>query len=162
MMNGQKRFVAVLVLMLATLVSCSDDGDDNPTIPATSAVSGQWAFLGQLTNDTCELTSGPFNGTFQFNQSGSTVTTPQIDLTIGGLDMYFTYQGTVTGNSVSMAAVDPYVLDNGGTVFHLGSGINIQNIQNNSGSGSFNITGQFVQGGSGSCQTVWTGTWTKQ
>ncbi len=125
-------------------------------------VEGLWRFVGQLVSDSCEFTAGPFNGTFQFYQTGSTVTTSRIDLTIGGTDMFFTYRGTVTGSTVSMAAVDPYVIQGGGIVFHLGSGIDIQNIQNNSGSGSFNLTGKFIQGDSGTCQTVWSGTWTKQ
>jgi hypothetical protein len=69
---------------------------------------------------------------------------------------------TVSGNNIHMAATDPYVYRNAGEVIHFGSGIDIQNIENKAGTGSLNVTGACIEGCTGSCQTIWTGTWTKQ
>jgi hypothetical protein len=148
-----------LVVGIAALSGGGDDGDSGGPL----SVAGVWKFAGQLTQDACDIASGSgFTANMSFYQSGSTVSTRQIDLTIGGTHMYFTYAGTVTGNNISMAAVDPYVLQGGGTVIHFGSGIEVQNIKDNSGPGSYNITGSCIQGCSGGCQTIWSGTWTKQ
>ncbi len=163
MRKFKKRFVFALLLMVVGIASCGG-GSDSPTTPSGPVnVSGLWNFDGRLTRDTCyDLTPGSrFTASITFFQSGSTVTTRQVDITIGGMNMFFTYRGRVTGNNLSMAAVDPYVWQDGGSVIHLGSGIDIQNIRNNAGSGSYNLTGQCIQGCTGSCQTIWTGTWTK-
>jgi hypothetical protein len=163
MRDRKKWFVIVFICMAALmLTACGDDDDDNditgPVGPIN--VAGPWSFAGQLTKNTCNFNvASTLTANITFNQSGTTVSTPRVDFSFGP---YFYYQGTVSGNNVSMAAVDPYVSQSGGSVVHLGSGIDIANIQNNSGSGSLNLTGQCIQGCTGSCQTIWTGTWTKQ
>ena len=165
MKTTRNLLIIVVTLMLFALVSCHSDNDDDATSPSTILdVSGLWNFVGQLVQDACGMnaSAGGFNGTFQFNQSGTTVTTPRIDMTVGGTGLYFYYSGTVSGKNVSLAALDPYVFTSGSQVIHLGSGIDIQNIENNVGQGTLNLTGQIVQGGTGSCQTIWNGTWTKQ
>jgi type 1 fimbria pilin len=165
MKNFNKCLTLAVILTLGLLMSCSDD-NDSPTSPLGPVnVSGTWSFSGQLTKNTCEFDTGTSRtGKFTFTQTGSNVSTGRVDhsdLGEGGEGLYFYYSGTVNGNSVSLAATDPYVLQNGGEVVHFGSGMEIQNISDDSGDGSLNITGQCVQGCSGSCQTIWTGTWTK-
>jgi hypothetical protein len=150
--------------MLISLIGIScGDGDDS-TEPGLD-VSGVWRFVGVLTQNACDLdTFLSLSGDISFTQVGSSVSTPVVYLSIirNGSDWFFTYAGTLTGNDISMAAVDPYVLQSGGVVIHYGSGIDIQDIENNSGTGSLNITGSCIQGCTGSCQTIWTGTWEKQ
>ncbi|MBD3306070.1 hypothetical protein GF339_06760 [candidate division KSB3 bacterium] len=157
--------IALLLLVVVVGGGCSDDGSDSPTSPlaASTNVTGVWNFAGQLVRNSCELDAlSPISGNISLNQSGLTVSTGRVDLIVErGSSWYFYYAGTVTGNNVNMSATDPYVLRDGGTVIHFGSGIDIQNIQNNVGSGSLNITGQCIQGCTGSCQTIWSGTWTK-
>ena len=162
MKNRKKWLIIVLICVLGMVItSCGDDDDDGPTSPSGPInVAGLWNFVGQLTRNACNLnvpTSLVANITFI--QNGATVSTPRVDFSFGP---YFYYQGTVTGNNVSMAALDPYVSQSGSTIIHLGSGIDISNIQYDTGSGSLNLTGQCIQGCTGSCQTIWSGTWAKQ
>ncbi len=159
----KSRLVVVLALMLVGVVSCSSSSD--PSGPSILDVAGIWNFVGQLTQNTCNLDAvSTLGGNMTFNQNGSAVSTGQISLGIinGGSAWSFIYSGTLTGSNVSMAAANPYVLTSGGTVIHFGSGIEVQNIQDNAGTGSLNITGACIQGCTGGCQTIWTGTWTKQ
>lgn len=169
MKKDAKRFVSVGVLLLMIVAVCAGcDGSSNssPTSPLSFInVAGPWYFAGQLTRNTCNFDAiSPISGTITFNQSDAIVNTNRVALSVvrSGATWDFIYAGTVSGNNVSMAATDPYVFQSGGSVIHFGSGIDIQNIQNNVGNGSLNVTGQCIQGCTGSCQTVWTGTWTKQ
>lgn len=163
-----KRFTYAAILLLMVVVACGgcdSDSSSNPTGPLTiTNVAGPWSFSGQITRNTCNLDAySTLSGTITFTQSGSSVSTGRVDLSIGrDLNWWFYYAGTVTGNNVILAATNPYVLRSGNTVIHYGSGIDINNIQNNAGSGSLNVTGQCIEGCTGSCQTIWTGTWTKQ
>ena len=162
MKNYEKRLMLMLALMLVFVVSCSSSS--NSTGPEILDVAGVWGFIGQLTQDTCGVGAGYSSliASITFNQSGNSVSTGRVDFALGNFQPYFTYAGTLTGNNVSMAAVDPYVLQDGGTVIHFGSGIDVQNIQDDAGSGSLNFTGACIQGCTGSCQTIWSGTWAKQ
>lgn len=162
-MRDRKKWLVVVFLCMLALVmtACGDDDDDDITGPSGPInVAGLWNFSGQLTQNSCNFdVPATLIANIIFNQNGSIVSTPRVDFSFGP---YFYYQGTVSGNNVSMAAVDPYVSQSGGSVIHIGSGIDIANIQNNSGAGSLNLTGQCIQGCTGSCQTIWTGTWSKQ
>ena len=159
MKNFQPRMVIFLACVLLFGVSCNDDSGDSPTMPLVPAnVSGVWTFSGQLTKNACDFdTASSISGDITIYQSGDNVSTGRIEF----LDMDFIYAGTVTGNSLSMAAVDPYIFQSDGSTRHIGSGISIQNIKDNSGSGSLNLTWKCIQGCTGRCQTVWTGTWTR-
>lgn len=165
MKNNKKlvQFVLGCLCLLGMMTACGgDDGGSSATSPSTPLnVTGTWGFSGQLSSNTCNNTSPTQSrvASIPLSQSGTSVTSSAVIFESG---IYFIYQGSVTGNSLNMAARDPYPFQDGGTVIHLGSGFNIQNIQNNSGSGSFNLTLAYVQGGTGSCQQVWSGTWTKQ
>ena len=165
MKYSQPLLSVVLCLMLLGLVSCSDDDGDSITLSTPINAAGVWDFAGQLTKNTCELdVTSPISGGITFNQNGSIVNTSTIYLSLTRDDTTwnFRYAGTVTGKSLSMAATDPYVLQQSGAVIHFGSGIDIQNINNNAGTGSLHLTGQCIQGCTGSCQTIWTGTCTKR
>lgn len=165
MKKDKKYLIRVVALLIIIVVSCVGCGGDGGTSPFTVLdVAGVWNFVGQLTRNTCNLDAiSPISGDITFNQSEAIVNTGRVNLSIErGSTWFFYYAGTVTGSNVSMAATDPYVYQSGGTVIHFGSGIDIQNIQNNVGSGTLNVTGQCIQGCTGSCQTIWTGTWTKQ
>ncbi len=155
--------VFLLVCVAAALVACGSD-DNSPSSPSIlSTVGGVWRFAGQLTQNACELDAySPVTGDVTINQAGSIVNTPVVYLTIErGSRWYFTYAGTVSGSNVSMAAVDPYVFRSGSRVIHFGSGVDIRNVSNNVGSGTLNVTGSCIQGCTGNCQTIWSGTWTK-
>ena len=164
MRNPTDRIIIFLACLLLFVVACSDDGDGgNPISPLSANVSGAWTFTGQLTRNECELNAySSINGDIYITQSGSRVSTPRVDLLVEyGESWFFYYAGTATGSRVSMAATDPYVLRDNGTVIHFGSGIEMQNINDHSASGSLNVTGKCIQGCTGSCQTIWTGTWTR-
>jgi hypothetical protein len=165
MKTFQSRWAFICVLM-AVMMLATACGDDDPTGPATPAnVDGVWEFQGVLSLNTCEFEAAQtISGSATFNQNGTEVSTPRLGLNvIEGIEMTFVYYGTVTGNAVSMAAVDPYVAQDGDIVIHYGSGIEVQDIEDDSdGVGSLNITGACIQGCTGSCQTVWSGTWTKR
>lgn len=164
-MKNDKKLVQLVLgclCLLGMMTACGgDDGGSSATSPSTPInVTGTWNFSGQLSSNTCNTTPAQSAVlAIQLFQSGTTVTSSQVVFETGA---YFTYRGSVAGNSLNMAAVDPYVVQGGGMVIHMGSGFAIQNIQNNSGSGSFNLTLAYVQGGTGSCQEVWSGSWTKQ
>lgn len=164
MKNDKKlvQFVLVCLSLLGMLTACGgDDGGSSATSPSTPInVTGTWNFSGQLSSNTCNATPAQsYRLIVPLSQSGTAVESAPVVFENG---IYFIYRGSVTGNSLNMAAADPYPFQDGGTVIHLGSGFNIQNIQNNSGNGTFNLTLAYVQGGTGSCQEVWSGTWTKQ
>ena len=166
MKNFQPRMVIFLACMLLFGVSCNDDDSDggNPISPlSTTNVSGAWTFTGQLTRNECELNAySSINGDIYITQSGSRVSTPRVDLLVEyGESWFFYYAGTTTGSRVSMAATDPYVSRSDGAVIHFGSGIEMQNINDHSANGSLNVTGKCIQGCTGSCQTIWTGPWTR-
>ncbi len=161
MKKFNNRLIVVLVLMLVGVMSCKKSSSD-PSGPSILDVEGIWSFVGQLTQDTCGFGVNSLIASINFNQVGNNVSTGRVDFTFGNFQPYFSYAGTLTGNNVSMAATDPYVLSGGGVVEHFGSGIDVQNIQNNAGTGSLNFTDACIQGCTGSCQVIWTGTWTKQ
>ncbi len=144
------------------LLAGGGDDDDDDSDGGTISVFGDWEFTGSLIQDGCDFGAGSsFSGSLNFIQNGSNVAIPDVTLSVGGTSMYFSYAGSIRGKNVSLAAVDPYVWQSGGTVIHLGSGVEIQNIKNNAGSGSFNITGDCIQGCTGNCQTAWSGNWTR-
>ncbi|PIE28669.1 hypothetical protein CSA57_12940 [candidate division KSB3 bacterium] len=160
------KVLPVFACLLLLIVSCGGGGSSSSPTSASGPIdaAGVWSFTGQLTKNTCELDAlSPISGDITLTQSGAIVTTGRVDLSVErGSSWFFYYAGTVTGNNVSLSAKDPYVFRRGGMVTHFGSGIEIQNIQNNTGTGSMNVTGQCIQGCSGSCQTIWSGSWTRQ
>ncbi|PIE34275.1 hypothetical protein CSA56_07770 [candidate division KSB3 bacterium] len=159
------KVLPVFACLLLLIVSCGGGGSSSPTSASGPInVAGVWSFTGQLTNNACNLDAvSPISGDIDLTQSGAIVTTGRVDLSVErGSSWFFHYAGTVTGNNVSLSARDPYVFRRDGRVTHFGSGIDIQNIQNGTGTGSLNVTGQCIQGCTGSCQTIWSGSWTKQ
>lgn len=150
----------VVLVVTVGLTSCGKDDPVRPNEPID--VNGLWNFVGEVTKNTCNFDPGsPHTSSLTFSQTGAVVSTPRVYFNFGP---DFVYQGTVNGTTVSMASQEPYVIADDDGVVHLDSGIEIADIEDNSGNGSLKITSTVIQGGNGSdgCQIIWTGIWTKQ
>lgn len=141
----------------------SDGDDDNGSSgEGTLSVSGVWSFSGQKTSDTCtELFNFPNTATETIDVAQDLTALVAIHVNGNILSGGWQFEGRVRGNSFELAASNPNVYIDGELTIHEGCGFNVNNISDNSGTGTMNVTIECISGCREYCQTVWTGTWTR-
>ena len=165
MMKSYKTWLTIfLVLILTILVSCGGDNGSSPTAPLGFInVAGNWSFSGQMTLNTCRF-AWPASATMLISvaQDGQNL---RGQITGGNIINQGSMAGTVTGNSFELVATRPQTQTIDGCTVSFGGGLNVNNIRNNSGTGSINSTVDPVGGDCSGfqlpCSVVHTGTWTR-
>jgi hypothetical protein len=160
-MNGRKTWLSILVVLAVIILSsCGGDGDGT-TSPTIMDVGGVWAFVGQLSSNTCVWLNvqigEPLADTFTITQDGTNLT---------GVDSSgnLLYAGNISGDSFNLTQTNPDVQDFGGCTVSIGSNIAVDLTNDTSGTGTLSLTTT----GTGACaplslpcSTVYSGSWSK-
>lgn len=139
------------------LATRDDDDDDTELLD----MNGEWVFSGDISADTCWFVDMGYptstSERILVHQNGTAITAEHRlgDVLRGN----WTFAGSAGSDTFTLAATNPLTETYDGCTVSLGAGMDAHSVQDRTGNGTMNITANAIEGCSGSCQIVWSGTW---